>query len=154
MNWQEWQLYADDERNWIDNNERGILKVEPLHDFILRLWFEEESYCGCDEGQRFNLAQNAAPHTEQSINVTIYDLDFHDLFVEQNPGGVFAPLGDPEQFRLVQGDYALIWPDPESGRYDENSVDLAPECVRFFCERYGRKVKTANSGSASVLVMA
>ena len=130
MNWQEWQLYADDARNWLDNNERGLLKVEYLHDFVLRLWFEEE------------------------LDVTIYDLDFHELFVEQNPSGVFAPLRDPEQFRLVQGDYALIWPDPESGLYDENIVDLAPECVRFFCERYGRMVKTADSGATSTLVVA
>ena len=130
MNWQEWQLYADDARNWLNNNECGLLKAEYLHDFVLRLWFEEE------------------------LDVTIYDLDFHDLFVEQNPGGVFAPLRDPEQFRLVQGDYALIWPAPESGLYDENSVDLTPECVRFFCERYGRKVKTADSNATSTLVMA
>lgn len=42
MNWQEWQRYADDARNWRDNNEWGLLKAEYLHDFVLRLLFEEE----------------------------------------------------------------------------------------------------------------
>ena len=40
------------------------------------------------------------------------------------------------------GDYALIWPNPETGAYDEQAIDMAPECVRFFCEKYGRPVKT------------
>jgi len=66
MNWQEWQRYADDERNWIDNDERGLVKAEYLHDFILRLWFEE------------------------AIGVSLYELDFRLLFVEHNPGGVFC----------------------------------------------------------------
>ncbi|MEZ4831090.1 MAG: DUF2442 domain-containing protein [Caldilineaceae bacterium] len=63
------------------------------------------------------------------------------LFVEQNPGGVFAVLQDVTRFQQVVGDYAMIWPDPETGVYDENVIDLAPECVRFFCERYGRRLK-------------
>ncbi|MEW6752241.1 MAG: hypothetical protein AB1505_14860 [Candidatus Latescibacterota bacterium] len=41
----------------------------------------------------------------------------------------------------MRGDYALIWPDPKTGAYDEQAIDLAPECVRFFCERYGKQVK-------------
>jgi len=45
----------------------------------------------------------------------------------------------------VKGDYALIWPNPETGAYDEAAIDLAPECVRFFCERYGTLVKPAQS---------
>ena len=124
MNWQEWQHYADDERNWIDNDERGLIKAEYLRDFILRLWFEE------------------------AIGVSIYELDFRPLFVEHNPGGVFAPLRKPERFRLVEGDYSLNWVNPATGAYDEIVVDLAPECVRFFCERYGRKVKTATISPA------
>ncbi len=130
MNWQEWHLYAGNERNWLDNNERGLLKAEYLYDFVLRLWFEEE------------------------LDVTIYELDFRPLFVENNLGGVFAPLREPERFQLVEGDYALIWLSPERGVYDETAVDLAPECVRFFCERYGRKVKTADSGTVSALALA
>ena len=63
--------------------------------------------------------------------------------MEENPGGVFAPLKDKERFRLVQGDYALIWLNPETGEYDAQAIDLAPECVRFFCERYGKVVKAA-----------
>ena len=31
----------------------------------------------------------------------------------------------------------LIWPNPETGGYDEQAIDIAPECIRFFCERYG-----------------
>lgn len=50
MNWQEWQRYADDARNWRDNNERGLLKAEYLHDFVLRLWFEEELDVTIDNG--------------------------------------------------------------------------------------------------------
>jgi hypothetical protein len=43
---------------------------------------------------------------------------------------------------LVSGDYALIWLNPETGAYDDQAIDIAPECVRFFCEKYGQKVKT------------
>ena len=33
---------------------------------------------------------------------------------------------------------ALVWPNPETGEQDEQTIDVAPECVRFFCERYGK----------------
>lgn len=122
MNWQEWRNYANDESNWSDSDERGLLKAEHVEGFVLRLWFEE------------------------ALDVSIYELDFQPLFVENNPGGVFEPLRDPQRFQLVEGDYALIWLNPESGEYDENSIDIAPECVRFFCERYGRALKTAHGG--------
>ena len=46
-------------------------------------------------------------------------------------------LKDKKRFQLVQGEYALIWPNPETGAHDEQAIDLAPECVRFFCKRYG-----------------
>jgi hypothetical protein len=46
-------------------------------------------------------------------------------------------LRDRERFRAVRGDCALIWPNPETVGYDEKAIDIAPECVRFFCERYG-----------------
>jgi hypothetical protein len=59
MNWQEWQAYADNEANWSDSHERGLLKAEYIRDFILRLWFEEE------------------------LDAAIYDLDFAPLFVEK-----------------------------------------------------------------------
>lgn len=130
MNWQEWQAYADDESNWLNHEERGLLKAEHVHDFVVRLWFEQE------------------------MDVSIYELDMRSLFVDQNPGGVFEPLRDPERFRLVKGDYALLWFDPESGPYDENVIDIAPECVRFFCERYGRVLKTAGHGSSGAPVPA
>jgi hypothetical protein len=84
MNWLEWQQYASDEKNWLNHEEPGLLKAEVVHDFVLQLWLEEEG------------------------DVTIYELDFWPLFVENNPGGVFAPLRDPERFRLVEGDYALF----------------------------------------------
>ncbi len=117
MKWQEWQTAADDETLWIDNEEKGLLKAEYLTAYILRLWFEED------------------------LNVSIYDLDFYPLFVEENPGGVFELLRNKERFHQVIGDYALIWPNPETGEYDEQAIDLAPECVRFFCERFGKRVK-------------
>ncbi|MDE2832026.1 MAG: hypothetical protein OXN20_18080, partial [Gemmatimonadota bacterium] len=85
--------------------------------YVLRLWFEED------------------------LDISIYDLDFYPLFVEENPGGVFELLRNKERFRQAIGDYALIWPNPETGEYDEQAIDLAPECVRFFCERFGKIVK-------------
>lgn len=75
--------------------------------------------------------------------VSIYELDFYPLMVADNPGGVFAVLKDKERFGRVVGDYALIWLNPETGLYDEKAIDLAPECVRFFCKKYGKTVKVA-----------
>ena len=120
MNWQEWQNYADDEHNWLNHEERGLLKAESIRDYILRLWFEEE------------------------MDVSIYELDFRPLFVEHNPGGVFAPLRNQALFQFVEGDYSLNWLNPKTGAYDETVIDLAPECVRFFCEKYGRKLKSTS----------
>lgn len=128
MNWQEWQQYADNDDNWRNNEERGLLKAEYIRDFILRLWFEE------------------------ALDVSIYELDFAPLFVAHNPGGTFAPLGNPSRFRLVEGNYSLNWLNPETGAYDETAIDLAPECVRFFCEKYGQKVKSAKQVPAGDLV--
>ena len=130
MNWQEWQSYADNEENWLNHDEHGLLKAEHIHDFVLRLWFEEE------------------------MDVSIYELDLRPLFVENNPGGVFESLRDPARFRLVEGNYSLIWLNPETGAYDEEAVDIAPECIRFFCEKYGRKLKRASRGSSSTPVPA
>jgi hypothetical protein len=118
MRWQEWDEVANDEARWQNHIEKGLLKAEHLHDYVLRLWFEEE------------------------LDVTIYELDFYPLLVTNNPGGVFATLKDQVRFRLVEGAYALIWPNPDTGAYDERAIDLAPECVRFFCERYGTVVRT------------
>ena len=115
MKWREWQTMADDESRWDNHQEKGILKVEYIADFVLQIWFEEE------------------------LSVSIYELDFRSLFIEDNPG-VFELLRDKERFRHVRGDYALVWPNPETGAYDEQSIDLAPECVRFFCERYGKRI--------------
>lgn len=119
--WQAWRAVADDEARWQDHEERGLLKVEHVRDFVLRLWFEEE------------------------LDVSIYEMDFAPLFRDANPGGVFAPLADGARFALARGDYALIWPDPDSGEVNENAVDLAPECVRFFCESYGTLLKAAGA---------
>ena len=121
MKWTEWQTLADDENRWTDHQEKGLLKAEYLKDFILRLWFEED------------------------LDVSIYELDFKPLFVDENPGGVFEALKDAERFQIVRGEYALIWPNPETGAYDEKAIDLAPECVRFFCERYGKRIKSTQS---------
>ena len=117
MKWAEWQALADDESLWTDHQEKGLLKAEHLDGHTLRLWFEED------------------------LDVSIYELDFKPLLIEENPGGVFELLKDPERFQRVRGDYALIWPNPDTGAYDEQAIDLAPECVRFFCTRYGKQVK-------------
>ncbi len=77
------------------------------------------------------------------MDVSIYELDFYSLIVEENPGEVFLPLRDKSRFELVKGDYTLIWLNPETGLYDEKAIDIAPECIRFYCEKYGKKVKIA-----------
>lgn len=125
MMWEEWKIIANNESLWHNHQERGLLKAEHIAEYVLRLWFEED------------------------LDVSIYELDFKPLVVTDNPGGVFTALKDPERFRLVEGDYALIWPNPETGEYDEQAIDLAPECIRFFCERYGKKVKAARKRRAA-----
>jgi hypothetical protein len=119
MKWQEWRQHADNETLWHDHQEKGLLKAEYVHDYVLRLWFEDD------------------------LDVSIYELDFFPLIMEDDPGEVFLRLRNEEHFRLVEGDYALIWLNPETGAYDEKAVDIAPECIRFFCEKYGKKVKAS-----------
>lgn len=117
MKWEEWTEFANNESFWQEHEEGGLLKAEYVRDYILRLWFEEE------------------------FDISIYELDFYSLIVKENPGEVFLPLRDKEQFRLVRGDYTLMWLNPDTGVYDEKVVDIAPECIRFFCDRYGKKIK-------------
>ena len=117
MKWKEWSTLANNESLWQNHEEKGLLKAEYLHDYVLRLWFEE------------------------ALDVSIYELDFYPLIVEDNPGEALLPLRDKERFQLVKGDYALIWLNPETGEYDEKAIDLAPECIRFFCDRHGKQVK-------------
>ena len=117
MKWTEWQAVAEDETLWADHVERGLLKAEYLGRYVLRLWFEEE------------------------LDVSIYELDFESLVLEAQPESVFGLLKDTDRFQSVRGDHALIWPNPDTGAYDEQAIDLAPECVRFFCDRHGKRVK-------------
>lgn len=119
MKWQEWDTVANDPSLWKNRQEKGLLKAEYVRDYVLRLWFEDE------------------------MDVSIYELDFGPLVVEENPGGVFTRLKDQTRFRQVRGEYALVWPNPETGAYDEQTIDIAPECVRFFCQKYGRPLKVA-----------
>ncbi|MCI0476537.1 MAG: DUF2442 domain-containing protein, partial [Anaerolineales bacterium] len=105
-------------------NEKGLVKAEYVDGYTLRLWFEDD------------------------LDVSIYELDFYPLIVQENPGGVFDALKDRARFQIVRGDYALIWPNPETGAYDEQAIDLAPECVRFFCEKYGKALKMSVRHSA------
>jgi hypothetical protein len=125
MNWQEWWAVADDPSRWKNHEEKGLLKAEYVGEYVLRLWFEDE------------------------MDVSIYELNLRPLVVEDNRGGVFEPLKDQERFKQVRGDYALIWPNPETGAYDEQAIDVAPECVRFFCERYGERVKPSAKGKTA-----
>jgi len=119
MNWKEWHKNAENESLWRNYQEKGLLKAEYVRDYVLRLWFEDD------------------------LDVSIYELDFFPLIIQDDPGPVFLRLRDKEYFRLVEGDYALIWLNPETGVYDEKAVDIAPECIRFFCEKYGKKLKTS-----------
>lgn len=117
MKWKEWSALAENEALWRNHEEKGLLKAEYLRDYVLRLWFEED------------------------LDVSVYDLDLRPLIVEEDPGEAFLPLRDRERFRLVEGNYALIWPNPETSAHDEKAIDIAPECIRFFCEKYGEKLK-------------
>jgi hypothetical protein len=128
MNWKEWQEFAKDEAYWQNHKEKGLLKAEYVRDYVLRLWFDED------------------------LDVTIYELDFYPLLVEEDPGKVFLPLRNKDRFRSVEGDYALIWHNPETGSYDEKAIDIAPECIRFFCERYGKKLKEPDEAKKRVRV--
>jgi hypothetical protein len=126
MKWEAWRSLASDETHWQNVEEKGLLKAESLGDYRLQLWFEE------------------------TLDVAIYELDFYPLLVEEDPGPALLPLRDKERFQFVKGDYALIWPNPETGADDGASIDLAPECVRFFCERYGKLVKPAQMKAAAL----
>lgn len=117
MKWKEWTEAASNESQWQNHEERGLSKAEHVRDYVLRLWFEED------------------------IGESLYELDFSPLIVEENPGEVFLSLRDKERFRLVKGEYSLIWLNPETGVYDEKAIDVAPECIRFFSEKYGKKLK-------------
>jgi hypothetical protein len=121
MKWQAWQALANDEFYWQNAPEKGLLKAQWLGDYCLRLWFEA------------------------LLDVEIYELDFYVLLIEEDPGPALLPLRDQERFQFVKGDYALVWPNPETGADDGAAINLAPECVRFFCERYGKLVKPAQS---------
>jgi hypothetical protein len=117
MKWKEWHKLASNEAFWQEREEKGLLKAEYVRDYVLRLWFEDD------------------------LDVSIYELDFYPLIMEDDPGEAFLPLRDKARFRLVEGDYTLIWLNPETGAYDEKAIDIAPECIRFFCEKYGKKLK-------------
>ena len=125
MKWQEWSAAADNPSLWRNRKEKGLLKAEYVRDYVLHLWFEDE------------------------MDVSIYELDLRPLVVDDNPGGVFAPLQDQERFKPIWAEYALIWPNPETGAYDEHAIDMAPECVRFFCEKYGKALKVSAKAKAA-----
>ena len=67
MNWQEWSAVADDPSLWRNREEKGLLKAEYVADYVLRLWFEDE------------------------MDVSIYELDFRPLVVDDNPGACSRP---------------------------------------------------------------
>ena len=54
------------------------------------------------------------------------------------------PLG-----RAVTPPYNPVWPNPDTGGYDERAIDLAPECVRFFFDRIGTLVKSGKNQVAA-----
>lgn len=121
MLWEQWRIRASDEAYWLTVNERGLLKAEYINGYVLQLWFEDE------------------------LDVSIYELDWKPLLVDEDPGSVLLPLRDVSRFQFVKGDYALTWPNPQTGEYDSVAIDIAPECVRFFCERYGTLIKAAQT---------
>jgi hypothetical protein len=124
MKWKEWSKFASNESYWQNHHEKGLLKAEYLKDYVLRLWFEEE------------------------LDISIYEFDFYPLLVEENPGEALLPLRDKNRFQVVKGEYALIWPNPATGAYDEKTIDIAPECIRYFCEKYGKQIKAPQKEAA------
>ena len=113
MKWKEWDIIAKNEQLWDSYEEKGLLKAVHINDFVLQLWFEDD------------------------FDVSIYELDFYPLIMKDDPGEVFLFLKNKENFKDVKGNYALIWKKPNQAF----SVDIAPECVRYFCEKYGRVIK-------------
>lgn len=116
MNWNEWLDFSN---NHNFASEKGILKVDYLGEYTLRIWFEEE------------------------LDVSIYELDFEPLLSSSKEGTVFQALKDKARFALAQGNHSLNWYDPQSNEYNENTIDIAPECIRFYCQRYGKSIKKA-----------
>lgn len=121
MVWQQWQALADNPSYWHNHHERGLLKAEYLRDYGVQLWFGE------------------------ALDVSIYELDFYPLLFEEDPGEVLHRLRDLEYFKTVQGHYSLNWFDPQAnpewGLAGEPTIDLAPECVRYFCPTAGTLLK-------------
>jgi len=124
MNWTEWRdyIFPIGEDLWQNNTEKGLLKAEYIGDYRLRLWFEEE------------------------LDVSIYELDFHDLLYSDDVGRALLPLRDKDRFSYAVGDYSLVWPERTTSHAYESVIDLAPECIRFFCEKYGKVVKSVLTG--------
>lgn len=124
MLWDEWRALARDEDRQVGVNEKGLLKAKHVKEYVLRLWFEEGIY------------------------FSIYDLDWKPLLVEEHPGLALLPLRDMKRFQDVRGDYELIWSAPDRGTCDKTSISLTPECVRFFCERYGIRIQPIETTGA------
>ncbi|MEA2105028.1 MAG: hypothetical protein U9P79_10420 [Candidatus Cloacimonadota bacterium] len=124
MKWKKWSKFANNESNWQNHQERGLLKAEYLRDYVLRIWFEED------------------------LDISIYELDFYPLLLGEYPGEVLLPLRDKKRFQKVSGDYTLIWLNSETGDYDEKAIDIAPECIRYFCENYGKEIKIPQKKAA------
>ena len=101
MKWKEWEVVANDESLWRDQEEKGLLKAEYIGDYKLRLWFEEE------------------------LDVSIYELDFYSLIVEDNPGGVFEGLKDREHRINIPNGYLRVQ-SPSSW------ITLKPKSIHFF----------------------
>jgi hypothetical protein len=114
MYWEKWKTIAKDPHRWQNHQERGLLKAEYLGNYQLRLWFEED------------------------LDVSIYDLDFYPLLIEEDPGEVLRSLRDIAYFKTAQGHYTLNWFDPCCiEQQPETTIELAPECVRYFCQTSG-----------------
>ncbi|MBI3563023.1 MAG: hypothetical protein HY080_15035 [Gammaproteobacteria bacterium] len=114
-------MYWDELQREIDNGNigpgKGILKAEYLHDFVLQLWFEED------------------------LGVSIYELDFFPLLDSPMSGSALKPLLDKQRFSQVIGRGNLAWNDPDTGEYNERAIDIAPEALKWLCEKYGKKIK-------------
>lgn len=97
--------------------EKGILKAKHLTNHCIEIWFEEER------------------------DVSIFELDFLPILSEGDAGEAMRPLLDVKRIAQVVGRYNLTWYDPETGDYNEDAIDISPEAVKWFCLKYGKRVK-------------
>ncbi len=68
MKWEKWSKFGANESYWQNHYEKGLVKAEYIKDYTLRLCFRDDT------------------------DISIYELDFYPLIVEENPGKIMLPF--------------------------------------------------------------